>query len=388
MIKVANKKDCCGCHACYNICPQSCIDMKSDSEGFWYPNIDKVICTDCGLCEKVCPVINKTTINNNPVAYACINKDIIIREQSSSGGIFSLLAENVINNNGVVFGARFDDSFNVVHSWTDTFEGLNSYRGSKYLQSSIGDTYKEVRNFLKDGRQVLFSGTPCQIYGLKSFLGKSYANLLCIDIICHGVPSPLVWQKYVENHEKKSGSRAERIAFRRKNCGWKLYSVSFSFENNTEYSKTLKEDLFMQGFLKDIYLRPSCYHCNFKTLNRVSDITLADFWGVGNILPSFDDDMGTSLVLVNSNKGNFVFSSVADDMVYEEVNINKAISYNPSAIKSVAYNPKRELFFKELSNLEDIEQLIIKYTRVSLPIKMYLKIRRILSGVKRRIIRL
>ena len=188
MINIIKKQNCCGCYACYNICSQKCINMQSDAEGFWYPLVDTKQCTDCGLCEKVCPILNKIIVENHPVAYACINKDSKIRELSSSGGLFTIIAEKVIANNGVAFGAGFDGEFNVVHSCTNRMDGLANFRGSKYVQSCIGDTYKQVKDFLRQGRQVLFSGTPCQIAGLRSYLGKDYDNLICLDIVCHGVP--------------------------------------------------------------------------------------------------------------------------------------------------------------------------------------------------------
>lgn len=360
MIKITDKQNCCGCYACYNICPQKCISMQSDDEGFWYPVVDMEKCIDCGLCEKVCPILNKKIIENQPVAYACINKDDKIREKSSSGGVFTVIAEKVIANNGVVFGAGFDGEFNVIHSWTDCVEGLSNFRGSKYVQSCIGDTYRQVQDFLKQRLQVLFSGTPCQIAGIRSYLGKDYDNLICLDIVCHGVPSPKVWQIYKMYLEKVYQAKAQRITFRRKNCGWKLYSMSFSFDNDIEYSQKLTKDIFMQGFLKSLYLRPSCYNCKFKTLNRQSDITLADFWGIQNVLPEMDDDKGTSLVFVNSANGKSMFDQIKDKILYKEVDINKAVSYNSSAIKSVEANPEREKFFEELDVLP-FDQLVRKY---------------------------
>ena len=386
MITLADKRDCCGCYACYNICPQQCISMQVDEEGFWYPVVDLDECTDCSLCEKACSILNKNVTDNHPVAYACINKDDNIRQQSSSGGLFTVIAEKVIANNGVVFGAGFDGGFNVVHSWTDKLDGVSNFRGSKYVQSCIGDTYKEVLDFLKQGRQVVFSGTPCQIAGLRSYLGKDYEALICLDIICHGVPSPKVWQRYKLHTEEIYQAKAKRITFRHKNCGWKLYSVSFSFDNDTEYSQKLTENIFMQGFLHNLYLRPSCYACSFKTLNRQSDITLADFWGIENILPSFDDNKGTSLVMVNTQKGAEIFSSVVDKISYEKVDINLAILYNTSAVKSVDYNPKRNQFFQELSGSIDISQLIAKYTKVSFLKKVYMKVRTLLSRIKKNIL--
>lgn len=387
MIEITDKTRCCGCHACYNICPQECITMQSDDEGFRYPVIDREECTECDLCDMVCPIMCSNKVDNQPIAYACINRDNNIRQQSSSGGVFSLIAENILGNKGIVFGAGFDADFNVEHSWVDDIDDLSRFRGSKYVQSNIGDTYKEVRGFLGQGRQVLFTGTPCQVAGLKSYLGKDYESLICADIICHGVPSPRVWQRYKEQLEEIHHAKAERIAFRRKNYGWKLYSVSFSFDNETEYSKPLTEDVFMQGFLKNLYLRPSCYACSFKTLNRLSDITLADFWGIQNVLPDLDDDKGTSLVLVHSQKGAAMLADLADKMICEKVDLNTAVVYNSAAVKSVAMNPKREAFFAELDKSEDICVLIDKYTRVSGAKKAYSKARGLLGKVKRRVMR-
>jgi coenzyme F420-reducing hydrogenase beta subunit len=387
MIKITKKQDCSGCHACYNACPVNCITMIDDKEGFLYPNVDDTKCINCGLCEKVCPIINKKQRVNNTIAYASINKNENIRNESSSGGIFTLLAENIINDGGVVFGACFNDKLDLVHSYVDTIEDLSKFRGSKYLQSKIGDTYKQTKEFLKKGTKVLFSGTPCQIDGLISYLGRDYDNLICVDIICHGVPSPKVFKMYRAELEKKYGSTTRRIAFRRKDYGWKLYSVLLSFDNNTEYRKNLREDIFMRGFLQNLYLRPSCYDCKSKTLNRLSDITIADFWGIENIVPELDDDRGTSLVLINSNKGKKIFDQLQDKMIVKQVDCDEAIKYNPSAIKSVPINPKRDMFFNKLdSNAKNVNSLILKYTKLRLDKKLYRKTRRILSKVKRKII--
>lgn len=385
MININDKISCCGCYACFNSCPQKCISMQSDDEGFWYPKVKIEECTDCGLCEKVCPILFKNTVHSLPLAYACINKDVRIRRHSSSGGMFTLLAENVINNSGVVFGAGFDGAFNVIHSWTDNADDLIKFRGSKYVQSCIGNTYKQAEDLLKQGRQVLFSGTPCQIAGLKSYLGKDYENLICLDIICHGVPSPSVWEKYRSKIANNRGLKA--ISFRDKTYGWKNFSLRFTFNNDDGHIKDLSNDEFIQGFLQVLYLRPSCYKCNFKTIKRQSDVTLADFWGIENVIPSFDDDRGTSLILVNSQKGKIIFSSVVDKMDYEKVDIGQTLLYNSSAVKSVDYNPKRDKFFQELSGTADINQLIAKYTKANLLRKMYVKLRALLSRIKVRILR-
>lgn len=372
MLKITNKSNCCGCHACFNVCPQKCITMDNDSEGFWYPEVDYNKCANCGLCEEVCPILHKETVNNEPQTYACYNKNEKVRMESSSGGIFTLIAEQIINATGVVFGAGFDKDFAVVHSCVETKEELGELRGSKYVQSKIGETYKQAKRFLQQGRQVLFTGTPCQISGLKAYLQCDYDNLFCIDIICHGVPSPKVWQKYVFYQENRAGAPARRITFRRKDEGWKQYSVSFLFNNDTEYVQTLGRDLYMKAFLRNTCLRPSCYACNFKTLHRQSDITLADFWGIQNIAPQMDDDKGTSLVFVNSIRGKKMFEEIKKQILYREVDIDKAVSYNPSAIKSVGQNMKREKFFEEVDELP-FNKLVSKYCSDSILVKTKIK---------------
>jgi len=372
IITIIEKKNCTGCYACVTICPQQCITMKSDSEGFWYPAVDKESCLDCSLCEKVCPILQKEQVKNEPKAYACYNKNEEIRMKSSSGGLFTLFAEQVIDHGGVVFGAGFDKENKVLHSFVETKEELRKFRGAKYVQSKIGDTYKKAEKFLLQGRQVLFSGTPCQIGGLKSFLQKDYDNLICIDIFCHGVPSPKVWKKYVSYREIRADAPVRNITFRRKNNGWKRYSIAFSFNNNMEYENAFDKDLYMQAFLHNICLRPSCYACNFKTLCRQSDITLADFWGIENMFPEMDDDKGASLVLINSRKGELMFGKILNQMILKEVDINKAVSYNLAAINSVKQSPQRNNFFSKLEQLP-FDKLVKKYCKQKISVKMLIR---------------
>lgn len=377
MINIIDKQKCSGCHACYNSCPQKCICMYSDHEGFWYPEVDAKKCSNCSICEKACPILSKKTISNNPVAYACFNTNEVIRQNSSSGGVFSVIAEKVIDNGGMIFGAGFDSNFNVVHSWTDSAEGLNNLRGSKYVQSRIGDTFKKAYELLEEGRQVLFSGTPCQIAGLKSYLGKEYQGLTCLDIICHGVPSPLVWEMYrskvVKNKELKT------VSFRDKKYGWKKFSISFIFEDEEIFREQISENQYIKGFLQNLYLRPSCYNCQFKTINRQSDLTLADFWGIEKLLPSFDDDRGTSLVLINSQKGHEILAAAADNLKCETVNLEQALAYNHAALKSVETNPARTKFFNDLSNSKDICEIIARYSNVNLYRKIFSKSKKIIK---------
>ena len=340
MIEIKDKKDCCGCHACASICAKHSITMQADEEGFLYPVVDKDTCTDCGLCEKVCPVINQSEPCKPLKVYAAKNKNEEIRRQSSSGGIFTLLAEKVIAEDGIVFGARFDEEWNVIHSWTDTIEGIAAFRGSKYVQSTIGDTYRETKDFLKQGRKVLFSGTPCQIAGLKKYLRKEYDNLLTVDVVCHGVPSPLVWHTYLkETHEQLRAKRGvgkntvplymgelpviTGISFRDKTNGWKKYGFKICYtalkaaENSVSKSANIvnseitpfNEDIFMKGFLKNLYLRPSCYQCMARQGKSGADIAIADYWGIQRIHPELDDDKGVNLVLINTQKGQTYFDS-------------------------------------------------------------------------------
>lgn len=380
MIEIKDKKDCCGCHACVSICAKHCITMQADEEGFLYPIVDKDVCTDCGLCEKVCPVINQSEPRKPLKVYAAKNKDEEIRRQSSSGGIFTLLAEKVINEGGVVFGARFDEDWNVIHAWTDTIEGIAAFRGSKYVQSTIGDTYRETKDFLKQGRKVLFSGTPCQIAGLKKYLRKDYDNLLTVDVVCHGVPSPLVWRAYLD--ETREQLRAQRgvgkksvplsmdelpvvtgISFRDKTNGWKKYgfrlryAASKAAENmvsaplykeEKEMLQPFTENVFMRGFLANLYLRPSCYACAARSGKSGSDISLADYWGVKAYHPEFADDKGIGLLLINTLEGERMYEKTNKADVATQYEFG--LEANPCIEISVKQPENRNAFWKEYSH--------------------------------------
>lgn len=376
MINIENKKDCTGCYACANICPKNCISMDRDIEGFRYPIINKSKCIECNLCEKVCPLIHERKIDNNPIAFACYNKDELIRKKSSSGGIFSLLAQVVIENNGVVFGAKFDENFNVIHDYASNIDEVAVFRGAKYVQSTIGNTYKDAKEFLDNGKMVLYSGTPCQISGLKRYLRKDYDNLFCVDLICHGVPSHKAWSKY--KNYLSNGKQIESISFRDKKYGWKSYSVKFKFKDGSEKLIKGSEDKYIRGFIGDIYLRPSCHDCKFKTLNRESDITLADFWGINNVLEEMDDDKGTSLIFVNSEKGQRLLENISDSIIKKDVDINEAVKYNLSAIKSSYCNPRREYFFRKIDKL-NFDKLVKKSLMDPLDIRIKTKILKILN---------
>lgn len=362
MIKIEEKYKCSGCHACYNICPKNAIKMKEDKYGFKYPEVDNSKCINCNLCKKVCPIINsKTKKEEVRTAYACYNKNEAVRKSSSSGGIFTLIATEIIKKQGVVFGAKFNKEFNVEHDYVEKVEDLYKFRGSKYVQSEIKDTYKKAKEFLERNRYVLFTGTPCQIEGIYSFLGKNYEKLYTQDIVCHGVPSKLVWEKYKKYLEGKFESKIINVDFRNKETGWDSYSVKITFDNKKEYIMKNSDDKYMRSFLRNTCLRDSCYNCNFKKIKRISDITLADFWGIQNICPELDDNKGTSLVSINSKKGKDLFDTIKDEIVFKEVEIQEAIKYNPSMVSSSKEDKNRQKFFKNLERF-DFNKLVDKYT--------------------------
>ncbi len=361
MIEIQKKSNCCGCQSCYNKCPKNAIEMIEDEKGFKYPRINEEKCINCGLCEKVCPIINNKQIKNTPKAYACINKDENIRMQSTSGGIFTLLATAIINKGGVVFGACFNNNFGVYHTYSETIKDLEKFRSSKYLQSDIGLSYQKAKEFLDKDRYVLFTGTPCQIEAFKIFLEKDYSKLYLQDIICHGVPSPLVWNKYKEYKEKSFNSKLSEMSFRsKKEEGWGRYHVDMKFENNETYSINHNDDVYMKAFLKHLSLRESCTDCKFKKNNRLSDITLADFWGIRNVIPDMNDEKGTSLVIVNSDKGKELMDEIAESMICKEVDFEKAISGNPSYNTVSKANENSDNFFRTI-NSKDFESSVRMY---------------------------
>lgn len=350
------KKDCSGCGACASVCPNKCIDMKLDCEGFLYPHIDKCKCVECQLCEKICPTNNMPEAGQyKRKAFAAYCNDEIIRSNSSSGGMFTVLAQAVLQKGGVVCGAAFNEKQELEHIIIDTVEEIGKLQGSKYLQSKMGSCFQKVKDYLNEGRWVYFSGTPCQIDGLVSFLKKKYDNLITQDLICHGVPSPMIWEKYVDYQEKCASSRVERTFFRNKKYGWKMYSVLLSFINNTEYTETKDDDLFMKCFLQDLCLRPSCYTCHHKNYDRIADVTLADYWGIENEQPEMFDDRGTSLVIIHSEKGWKLFSEVGKEIIFRETEIENAIKYNPAYYRSAKCPEERNVFMKHIqkSGIED-----------------------------------
>ena len=396
MIEILEKKDCCGCEACVQRCPKQCITLKEDEEGFLYPEVNKDVCIACGLCEKVCPVINQGKPIEPLSVFAAINPDEEVRLKSSSGGIFTMLAESVIDRGGVVFGVSFNKEWEVVHKYTETKEGLAEFRGSKYVQSRVDNTFSQAETFLKQGREVLFSGTPCQIAGLKRFLRKDYSNLLTVDFICHGVPSPGVFRQYLGEEKEKVARKGrkntvsfsskstlvperdmlkpneveiEHISFRDKTAGWKKYSFVLVLTKATAAGekiqfcsrKNLRINPFLRGFLKDLYLRPSCHECPAKLLKSGSDITIADFWGITALMPAADDDKGYSIITLNSTKGEETIGTLSIRKVfftYEDLKrTNRAIECSPTIpLSRVAFfSSDGKTFHEKIKKLAPIE---------------------------------
>lgn len=370
MIKIDDKALCCGCEACANICPQKCIILKKDEEGFFYPIIDSSKCINCHLCDKVCPIKTKKVVTSKqPLTYAGYCNDENNRQKSSSGGVFGEIALQVLQQNGIVYGATFFENYRMVqHTFITDEIQLSKLQGSKYIQSRIGNSYKEAKIYLDSGKIVLFSGTPCQIEGLYSFLGKEYKNLITVDVICHGVPSEKIWNHYIDFREKENGARIKKIELRHKITGWKKYSTSCEFLNNKKYEMIHYNDPFMKAFMANICLRPSCTKCEFKKINHVSDITLGDFWGVEKYYPELFDDKGTSLVLVHTSKGKEIFHQVKEKGIFKKVDLDKAILENTALIQSVSAHPKRVKFMREV-NSEEFDKVVNKYVKAKLSIK-------------------
>lgn len=401
MINLTDKTKCCGCSACVQRCPKQCINMKEDEQGFLYPIIDIATCIDCGFCEKVCPMLNPSATKEPLQVLAAKNRNEEQRLRSSSGGIFILLAEYIIKRGGVVFGAKFNEKWEVEHCYAETIEDLEPLMRSKYVQSDIGNTYKETERFLKQGRQVMFVGTSCQIAGLKRFIRKEYDNLLAIDFICHGVPSPGIWRKYLEEIKSSQSESVGKntvlssslkyvpvitgINFREKQNGgysWKKYGFEVSVRSpfNGDRNTVLKsgifyENIFMRGFLLNLYLRPSCYKCTAKNGASDSDLTLADFWGIQNYHPEFDDDKGVSLIFIHTNKGknDVAYLSTQVDIINSD--ISEATASNSSYLQAVQFPPKYSIFWKNYAKTKSVHISFGKATRKSIIDKIKSKIR-------------
>ncbi len=350
MFQIENKEDCCGCAACVQSCPVSCIRMEEDGEGFFYPVVDESMCIDCGACEKVCPVRNPYPPRVPKRACAVRSNDSSVRESSSSGGLFMELARRVLARGGVVFGVRFTDKWTVGYGIAETEEELAAFRGSKYVECATGDCFERAQAFLREGRWVLFSGTSCRIAALNRFLRKEYDRLLTVEVVCHGVPSAKLWRAYLVYLTGGHPELVRNVNFRSKETGWKNYSFVCEW-GHRRLQEPFRKNAYMRGFLSDSLLRPSCYSCACKMFASESDLTLADYWGAWHLQPEADDDRGTGLAFIHTEKAAEILQSLNVSSCAVTAPFEKLQTYNP-AIGQPVRRPmkiKRRLFYRGLS---------------------------------------
>ena len=385
MIQISDKSKCCGCTACVNACPAQCIVMRRDrDEGFDYPVANPDRCLGCGKCDAVCPVQNPSPASDPETAYAVRCEDYV--DGSSSGGVFPALAKLVIDEGGVVFGTVMESDMIVGHAEAETMGQVQRMRGSKYVQSDPYSSFWDAREYLKAGRKVLFTGTPCQIAGLKSFLGGDHESLLTVDTACHGVPSPGLWDMYVNALKARTQKNITSVNFRDKSRGWRRYGFTCKGpQGETVLSLRASVDPYMALFMQDMTLRPSCYNCPARAGRSGSDLTLADLWSVASAAPALDDDRGVSGVLVNTPKGREYMSCIKAETMLE-MPVEAAKSENGGFAESVAMPEKRAEFFKGLGVARvDVYKHMRKYVvRKPLPVLLYRELRSVLSRIKRR----
>lgn len=357
MTVYSDKEHCSGCSACYNICPEKCITMENDSEGFIYPVIDKNKCRNCNLCKKVCPFSDKEIDGDyvEPYVFSCRHKKDSIVNKSTSGGAFTVIAEAFCTEDYAIFGASYDENLKVIHTYINDIKELSVLRKSKYVQSDIGDSYRIVKKFLLEEKKVIFSGTPCQIAGLKKYLRNDYENLLTIEVICHGVPSPLFFEKYKSFLEDKYKSKIKTYDFRNKDySGWEDSKVVAVFINGKKYSKLSlsKDDPYMNSFLQFNGLRTSCYICPFAKIHRTADFTIGDLWGIDEIKPDINDNTGLSIILCNTDKAKKYIPNIKKISYTEEFKLSQIIQHNGNLQNPTPKNVNRENFMSDMKYLD------------------------------------
>ena len=369
MIRIEDKTQCCGCSACVAACPHNCISIIEDSEGFYYPLVDETKCVDCGLCEKKCPIKNKGQVTVHKLdGYVIQNKDTAILQESTSGGAFTAFAECIIKQRGVVVGAALNELLVVEHIIVDTVDELYKFRNSKYVQSYISpNIFPRIKELLKAGTPVCFSGTACQIEGLKSYLGNiATENLLCIDVVCRAVPSPLIYKKYLEYQSKKYHTAVTGVRFRDKHYGYRFPSVNLSFSNKKrKYHRGIESDPWLRAFFTGICNRPSCHKCEFKEIYRKSDITLWDCFDYEYNYPSMVSNMGATNILIHTDKGRDIFNKVAQSFVVEPVSTDIQLSKIKEMTTSTEMHLSRAAFFEDAQTLDGYD-LFNKYFPIGL----------------------
>ncbi len=353
------KELCTGCGACLNICPHNAIELNEDEKGFLKPSINSLQCSDCKSCQNICPVKNSVSKNiESPAVYCAINTNEQIRLKSSSGGLFFLFAKNIISENGVVFGCVWDENMQPKHTYTQSLTNLEKMFCSKYVQSHTQNTFKEVKQFLLQNKNVLYSGTPCQIAGLKSFLRKDYDNLFLVDLICHGVPSRKTFEmfknEFCEKHNLED--KIININMRSKITDWgKPFTTVITTKNN-EYIVPFEQNDFLESFLHNYNIGDACINCKFNSLPRFGDVTIGDFCGVDEFDKTLNDKKGISILFINSEKGKRLFDKIKEDCRVKSVPFEKAIEYNQNVIKPSKPNLFRDKFFKSIINGKSLKE--------------------------------
>lgn len=351
MIEITDKTKCCGCTACYNACPKDAITMLPDHEGFLYPAVNEKLCIGCGLCERICPVLHRIVHKEETEGYIIRYNNEKIVEESTSGGAFTAFAEYLLSDGFVVYGAGYDDDMKVICKRATKSEELKEMRGSKFVQSNLGTAFQEVKGQLKDGKKILFTGTPCQISGLISYLGRKPENLICIDFVCRGVPSPGLWNNYVDMMEKKYGSKMVGARFKHKTYGYHATTMKVDFANGKTWYGSGRVDPMMKAFVNEMASRPSCHACAFKGVKRQSDITIFDCYEFSKITGKKDDDKGYSSVFIHTDVGKRLLNAIKSMLLCYEVPIDKLVSKNGMMVSGSAKpNEKREEFYKWASS--------------------------------------
>lgn len=365
MIDILNKNECTGCALCHDVCPQNAITMEADNvTGFLYPTLNEKLCTGCNLCEKKCPSLNKVTKRNVLTAYAANNKNIETRFESTSGGVFSVLADYFYSIDGVVVGAVWKDKYEVIEKISSDKNDLSELRLSKYVQSDSRGIYAEVNEILKTGKNVLFVGLPCQVAAVKSLCG-SKDLLVTVDLICKGVPAPSVWRKYIDSIELSTGKKIICHRSKDKEYGWKRLGVRIDFDDATADYHSGAEDGFIRLYSKNLLMRDSCYECKYRGMERVGDLTIGDCWGIEHISQKLNDNCGSSVIFVNSEKGNEIFSHISDTLETVAFDAKEIDKYNRGISDNFKVDNKvRTNFWNDLDKLPFTE-VVERYAKNS-----------------------
>lgn len=362
MITITDKKNCCGCSACAAVCPKNCITMREDAEGFLYPVVDEEDCIDCNACKRICPILSpKKEVPFHQYSYIVQNKDVKVLYESTAGGAFTAIAKYALRKGGVVFGVELSKDLIAHHIYIEKEAELSRFRNSKYVQSCVENTYKEAKIFLNQGRSVCFSGTPCQIEGLKNFLGKEFENLITIDVVCRAVPSPMIFRKYLEYQEEVLADKIRTVRFRDKYYGYKYSTMNvMTDQNHGNYHRGIESDPWLRAFFSNICDRPSCHSCHFRKQYRVSDFTIWDCFHAGRFSRMLDNDKGATRVLVHTEKAKIIFDKIKSEVVFTETTSKDLVAGVKEMRQSVMPNDKRALFFQDALKMDGV-QLFEKY---------------------------